>query len=115
MQRIDPDDTYDESTNPSNGWTPPQHPNPENRVRGLIDEAQIHLGDAIDALVEASSLSRKAGGPYWLHGQLDAYTVPTLRAFQGETRHQPGALGSMIEALDAEAGSEDEPAVGWGQ
>ena len=74
----------------------------EMEVRGLLDEARIHIGDAVDALRRASRESRTNDGPYWLHGQLDAYTIPTLEMFADDTRHQPGSIGGLLRELDGE-------------
>jgi hypothetical protein len=73
----------------------------EDRVRGLLDEARIHLEDAVDVLRQAARISREQDGPYWLHGQLEAYTIPWLETFGGDgERHQPGALGGLERGLD---------------
>jgi hypothetical protein len=75
----------------------------ENRVRGLLDEARIHLEDAVDVLRQVVRISRDHGGPDWLHGQLEAYTIPWLQTFGGDgERHQPGSLGSLERGLEEE-------------
>jgi hypothetical protein len=75
----------------------------EDRVRGLLDEARIHLEDAVDVLRQVASISRDHDGPYWLHGQLEAYTIPWLQTFGGYgERHQPGSLASLERGLEEE-------------
>jgi hypothetical protein len=70
-----------------------------DKVRGLMDEARIHIEDAIDALRQAEVESRRNNGPYWLHGQLEAYTIATLRAFI-ENESQTGSLPGLERGLD---------------
>jgi hypothetical protein len=77
-------------------------PGVEDRVRGMLDEARIHLEDAIDTLREVAKLSSEHGGPYWLHGQLESYTIPWLGTFV-ESERQPGSIEGLLRALDEEA------------
>jgi len=71
-----------------------------DEIAGLLDETRIHLDDAVDALRRAARLSRAAGFPYWLHGQIDAYTVPTLESFNADDTRQPGSVGSFMRCFD---------------
>lgn len=74
----------------------------ELEVRGLLNEARIHLEDAIDALRRASRESRDNDGPYWLHGQLDVYTIPHLEAWVDGGTYQPGSIGGLLRKLDGQ-------------
>jgi hypothetical protein len=74
---------------------------PELEVRGYLDEARIHLGDAIDVLRKAARESRENDGPYWLHGQLEAYTIPHLESWV-DAEYQTGSIGGLERLLDSE-------------
>lgn len=71
-----------------------------DKVRGLMDEARIHIEDAIDALSQAEVESRRNNGPYWLHGQLEAYTIANLHVWIEDERHQPGTIPGLERGLD---------------
>jgi hypothetical protein len=66
----------------------------------MLLEAQDLMDQALLVLEHAERTSRNNGGPYWLHGQLEAYTIPTLRTFAGDQRYQAGCIGGLLASIE---------------
>ena len=93
------------------GFTPSSSQEPDEddaredamyNVTDLLLAAQSKLEEAIELLNAAAGVSREEGLAYWLHGQLDAYTIPTLETFAHDARYQPGTIGGLLSALENE-------------
>lgn len=71
-----------------------------DEIVDALNDARQHVDDAVERLRDAADISRAAGFPYWLHGQIDAYTAPMLQTFADDSPHQPGAIGSFLAAFE---------------
>ena len=52
------------------------------------------------AVAKAEEIAHAAGGS--IQSQMEAYTIPGLRSWSADRRHQPGSVGSLFAQFEEE-------------